>query len=121
MGLTDGSCNKLLENKPLTNLKASDNVAALKNIHAKTVNKKVNTILINSFNFGTFLSWATINKLDRLDWVNKRGKKYNAFKKPQKTKVQFAPCQKPLTRKIINVFLICMYFPPLLPPKGIYK
>ncbi len=45
----------------------------------------------------------------------------NAFSSPQMIKVKLAPCQKPLTRKIIKVFLIRIQGPPLLPPSGMYK
>ena len=53
--------------------------------------------------------------------ANNNGKKYNAFKKPQTIKVQLAPCQKPLTKNIINVLRTFIQAPPLLPPSGIYK
>ena len=46
---------------------------------------------------------------------------YNALRNPQTIKVQFAPCQNPLTIKIISVFLTFFKVPPLLPPSGIYK
>jgi hypothetical protein len=52
---------------------------------------------------------------------SKRGRKYKAFKAPHAIKVQFAPCQKPLTMKIIIVFLIFIHSPPILPPSGMYK
>ena len=42
-----------------------------------------------------------------------------AWMSPQKTKVQFAPCQNPLTKKMTNVFLTATVFPPREPPKGI--
>ena len=43
-----------------------------------------------------------------------------AFRNPQNMKVQFAPCQNPLIKNIIKVFLTLVQLPPLLPPKGIY-
>ena len=35
---------------------------------------------------------------------SKNGRKYKALMNPQAIKVQLAPCQKPLTRKMIKVF-----------------
>ena len=40
---------------------------------------------------------------------------------PQKTNVQFAPCQNPLTVNIIKTLNNVLYIAHLLPPKGMYK
>ena len=42
-------------------------------------------------------------------------------RKPQTTKVQFAPCQSPQSVKTISVLKIVRRVPLRLPPKGIYK
>ena len=40
---------------------------------------------------------------------------------PQMMNVQLAPCQMPLTTKMMNTFLIFNIIDNLEPPKGIYK
>ena len=97
---------------------ACPTLSALKNIHAKTVIAKVIIICRKSLTDGNNLPFATMSIFDR--WVLKimDGIINNAFNPPQTMKVQFAPCQKPLTKKMINVFLIFAHIPPLLPPNG---
>lgn len=116
-----GAENKDLENIFFTNPNASLMLEDLKNIQAKTVSKNVIIIEKKSRNVGNSRPLATISRL--FLWVFKimEGIIYKAFKNPQKMKVQFAPCQKPLTKNIINVFLIFIQVPPLLPPSGMYK
>ncbi len=94
-------------------------LAALKNIHAKTVKLKVIRIDENSLKRGKKRPTAIPSKLFLLLFVSNKGKKYIAFKAPQTINVQLAQCQKPLTINIIKVFLIFIHSPPLLPPKGI--
>ncbi len=91
----------------------------LKKIHAKVASRKVSSIDPNSLTEGNVLSNATISIFERLVFEIIEGKINKAFKNPQKIKVQFAPCQNPLTTKIINVFLIFFQTPTLLPPNGI--
>ena len=65
---------------------------------------------------------GTIATADQLQAViNNNGKKYIAFNAPHKIKVQLAPCQNPLTKKIAKVFLTFIQVPPLLPPRGMYR
>ncbi len=45
----------------------------------------------------------------------------NACVAPQRINVQFAPCQKPLTKNTIDTFLNCCSLFPFEPPNGIYK
>jgi hypothetical protein len=72
-----------------------------------------------SFRLGRYLPFATISRLFLFVLNIIDGIMYKAFRKPQTINVQFAPCQKPLIRKIIKVFLILINIPPLLPPNGI--
>jgi hypothetical protein len=51
----------------------------------------------------------------------KVGRKRIEWNNPQNINVQFAPCQKPLTRKMIKMFLIDFHFPFCEPPSGIYR
>jgi hypothetical protein len=46
------------------------------------------------------------------------GKKPQAWIKPHAMKFQLAPCQKPLTKKMINVFRMALYLPFFDPPNG---
>ncbi len=46
---------------------------------------------------------------------------YNAFNSPQAINVQLAPCQKPLTKKIIKVLRTLAASLTLLPPSGMYR
>ena len=95
--------------------------SALKNTQAKTVKRNVVPIWISSLKLGNNLPSATTPRFVLLRFSKSSGKKYNAFSPPQTIKVQLAPCQNPLTRKMMNVFLTFIHVPPLLPPKGIYK
>jgi len=90
--------------------------SALKKIQAKTVNPKVTHILKKSLKVGKHFPEATDPKFLLLLFVNIKGRKYIAFNAPQAMNVQFAPCQKPLTMKITNVFLITISLLPRLPP-----
>jgi hypothetical protein len=109
------------ENMPFKYKMASVTDLALKKIHAKTVNPKVITIEKSSLKDGNNFPLATISML--FLWVLNimDGIIYKALSKPQTIKVQLAPCQKPLTTKMINVLRILIQFLPLLPPKGMYR
>ena len=100
---------------------ACPTLSARKKIQANTVSAKVILIDKNSFTVGKFFPLATISRLFLLVLKIIEGIMYRAFKSPHTTKVQLAPCQNPLTRKIINVFRIFIHVPPLLPPSGMYK
>src|SRR5690554_1609624 len=80
--------------------------SALKNIQAKSVKLKVINICNSSLTLGSTLSSATTLVCTRFLLFNNNGKKYNAFNAPQTIKVQLAPCQNPLTIKIINTLRI---------------
>ena len=97
------------------NWKALDKLSARKKIHAKTVNANVTMIATKSLKFGKILPAATISMLFLFVLKIIDGRMNNACSKPQTINVQFAPCQNPLTRKMINVFRIRIQFPPLLP------
>src|SRR5690606_35411054 len=102
VGLISGSVNKdkfaILERK----LMAMVTFSALKNTQAITVNLNVISICNNSPIFGSMLFCATTLVCTLFLFHNSNGKKYTAFNAPQTIKVQLAPCQKPLTIKIIN-------------------
>ena len=100
-------------------LRASRKLLALKKIHAKTVSAKVIRIEKKSLIEGSVLPFATISKLFLLVFNKMDGMMYNAFRNPQIMNVQLAPCQNPLTKNIMKVFLTFIHWPPLLPPKGI--
>ena len=87
-------------------------VTSFNGFDVKQISKN-SLILGNSFPLAT-ISRFTLFVLKIIDGIINK-----AFKKPQTRKVQFAPCQKPLTRKMINVLRIFFLIPPLLPPKGI--
>nr|AOE12996.1 hypothetical protein [uncultured bacterium] len=53
--------------------------------------------------------------LKKIDGINKI-----ACTAPQIINVQLAPCQKPLTRKIIKILRMVFHLLPLLPPSGMY-
>ena len=52
--------------------------------------------------------------------IKREGIKSREWIKPQVINVQFAPCQNPDTKKIINTYNNVLYFPSLEPPRGIY-
>ncbi len=94
-------------------------LSALKNIQVSDVNINVKIMDLNSLKVGYNEPFATISKLLRFVLKMMDGIMNSAFKKPQTIKVQLAPCQNPLTIKMMNVFLIFLNIPPELPPSGI--
>ena len=82
---------------------------------------KVDPICHNSLKLGNILSSAMTPRFVLLRFNNSIGKKYNAFSPPHTINVQLAPCQNPLTRNIMKVFLTFIHVPPLLPPRGMYR
>ena len=104
------------------NPKASPMPCERKKIHANVTKIKVVSICLSSFKFGNFRSCATtLNTWIRFLFNNSKGKKPQAWIPPQTIKFQLAPCQKPLTKKMMNVFLTAFHLPVFEPPKGIYK
>ena len=87
---------------------ASSIFFALKKIHAKLLKMKVTIIWKNSLTLGSILPSETVAKCCLLVAKNIDGMINKACNKPQKINVQFAPCQKPLTKKMMNVFDIPM-------------
>ena len=83
--------------------------------------EKVQSIDTSSLGFAKNRPCATTSKYLRLILNRNNGTNNKACRKPQNTNVQFAPCQKPLTIKIIKMFLKARAFEPRLPPKGTYK
>ena len=97
---------KILLIKPVAWLR----VSALKKIQAKVTNVKVPSISKSSFPDGNLASLATISWLYfLLRLVRSSGKKAQACKKPQIMKFQLAPCQKPLTKKMIKVLRMALF------------
>ena len=99
-------------------------VIDLKNTQATVTTPKVKTIDIISVKFGNIE--PEIKKLLLVSYFLvffeiKLGIKNNACINPQTKNVQLAPCQNPLTRKIIKVFCRVINFPNFEPPKGMYK
>ena len=82
---------------------AVDILSALKKIQPITTNKNVVSIDIKSEKLGKVFPSATMFKFFLLRFARNMGIKYNAFNAPHTINVQFAPCQKPLTKKIINI------------------
>ena len=121
VGRIVGKENKDLENISAMILKACVKPDDLKNIHAKTASPNVIPIENNSLKFGKYLPCATISRLSLCVLKMIDGIIYRAFNNPHTIKVQFAPCQKPLTRKMMNVLRTFIQVPPLLPPRGIYR
>src|SRR3546814_660072 len=93
----------------------------LKKTHATTVNPKVSNMLPASFNEGINLPCATTSRWFLLVLKRMDGIMYKAFRKPHMMNVQFAPCQKPLPKNMMNVFRTFIHVPPLLPPKGMQR
>jgi hypothetical protein len=114
-----GNVNIDIENRCSIYENASLIVGALKNIQPKQTRVKVISIEGRFFSEGTYLFSSILSKYFLFWLKTNSGIKAKACIKPQITKVQLAPCQKPLTMKMINVFLIALVFPPLLHPKGI--
>ena len=117
VGTEKRECENILRMNPKALLTLSDR----KNIHAKTVKQKVTITAVNSLNVGRTLPAATVLRLFLFVLNKIDGMMNKAFKNPQIINVQFAPCQKPLTKNIRKVFLTLFQVPPLLPPNGIYK
>ena len=84
------------------------------------VSKKVESICAPSFTDGNRRPLATSSVYLRLMPNNINGRNRMAWQAPQTMNVQLAPCQKPLTKKMINVFRITFHRQQRLPPKGIY-
>jgi hypothetical protein len=118
-GIIVGAVNNDPENVSEIYLNASPMLSDLKKTQANTVKPNVTAIERASFNVGKYLPLATISKLFLFVLTRMEGIIYRAFKKPQARNVQFAPCQKPLTKNMMNVFLTFIQVPPLLPPSGI--
>ena len=96
-------------------------VFALKNIQAKHVIINVMRILKIILSDEKFKPNSNSSMLFRFLFNNNKGIKYSALINPQAINVQLAPCQNPLTKKMIKVFLTLNHFEPLLPPSGMYK
>ena len=115
----DGILNKLLSNIPLIH---ADNVfkpVARNIIHPNTANAKVKSICPASFSDGNHfvlivpsgkVTVATVSRYRRFLPNNNSGTNNNAWYAPHNTNVQFAPCQKPLSRKIIKVLRTAIAF-----------
>lgn len=95
------------------------NELALKNIHVKSMRTKVVIVLntlwliesVSTLNNSFILSVIGL-KTSPITWNS-------PLSPPQTTKLQEAPCQRPLTRNVIIILICLRNFPFLLPPKGI--
>ncbi len=80
-------------------------VLDLKKIQAKHVIENVIRIFKIVLTDSKLIPNVKSSTFFRFLFNSKSGRKYKAFIKPQATYVMFAPCQKPLTKKMMNVFL----------------
>ena len=94
-------------------------VFARKIIQPKATSRKVVSICTVSPTVGSLRSRATISRKFLFLPRNMSGANNRAWYAPQQTKVQFAPCQKPLNRKMIAVLRKVLPFPHREPPSGI--
>lgn len=116
-----GFCQLSLSIRPMYP-NACSSVSARKKIQATVTNANVPSILPHSFSDGKLPSWATtLLMFLRVLFNSNKGKKPQAWMNPQIMKFQLAPCQKPLTKKIMKVFRTACIFPLRDPPRGIYK
>ena len=116
-----GVCSRLFDAIVLRIVRACVTLSALKNIQAKVVSANVDIICRNSVTLGSMRPSATVVRCVLFLLNNSKGRKKMACKPPHTIKVQFAPCQKPLTKKIIKVLRTFVLVLPLLPPSGIYR
>ena len=101
--VNSGFVNNDFDNIRAIKATEADKLLERKKIHANTVKVKVSNIEKKSLIFGKNFPLATISKFFLLVFKNIDGIINNAFSNPQIIKVQFAPCQNPLTTKIITV------------------
>ena len=96
-------------------------LSLLKNTHPivtkMNVNKTLKKSLIES---NPFFSPINEFKYFLLLFNQNEGVNKAAWKIPHITKVQFAPCHKPLIMKTIKIFLNAITFLTLDPPRGMY-
>ena len=89
---------------------ASVIVFTLKNIHTNEVMQNTKSMFIN---FGNRIE---VRLLMLFSITNKK-----PCKAPQIIKFHLAPCQKPLNKNTIKIFLYLINSPFLFPPNGLYK
>ena len=75
---------------------------ARKKIQANVVKQNVSMMEKNSFIVGKYLPFATMSRFLRLLLLSTEGMMNKAFRSPQIMKVQFAPCQKPVNKKMMH-------------------
>ena len=92
-----------------------------KKIHAKLTKQKVSITLGKSLNPGASLFGDSICISGLLAPLKKKGMYKTAWREPQMTKVQLAPCHNPLSKKMMKIFLIALELPSLEPPSGMYR
>jgi len=90
--------------------------SARKKTQANTVRAKVVPICQISLKEGRKRFSATGPKCVRFLRASNKGKKYSALSAPHTMNVQLAPCQKPLTTKMMKVLRTFKARLPLLPP-----
>lgn len=92
--------------------KAFDKESDRKKIHEKEIRQKTNKILSIRNDLFIDLDREPLNRFSTI--------KYKPLSPPQIIKVQFAPCQKPLIRNVINKFIKDRIFDlARLPPSAI--
>lgn len=100
---------------------ASERVLERKNIHAKQTKAKVKTI----WKVLWIAEWAPTpsceTRFARAFFVAIPVKRYTPFSAPQMMNVQFAPCQRPLIKKVTKILKHHRLVDTSFPPIGIYK
>lgn len=93
-------------------------VSARKNIQPRVTSRKVRLICSSSRTVGRRRPAATVSVCRRFRPLRMEGRKSRAWKAPQATNVQLAPCHSPLMRKMAKVLRTTCRRGPRLPPRG---
>lgn len=94
--------------------------SARKMIQPIITKRNVMVICPISLKDGRILFSATVSLYFLFFFISNNGRNNRAWNVPQQIKVQLAPCQSPLTKKIIMVFRKDFHLLQRLPPNGIY-
>lgn len=108
----------ILRVSPETYCIASFRESDRKKIHAKLTKLNVSNISGKYFNSGVSLFVDSFRKSGLFVPRRKKGIYKTAWIHPQIRKVQFAPCQNPLSKNMMKIFRIALDLPFLEPPNG---